>query len=310
MLLACAGAAFAQSLAYPVRPVRLIVPLAPGGGADTFGRYLAKHLTDGLGQQVIVDNRPGGGGLIGGELVARAAPDGYTLLVGGSGQIVGSLTHRKLDVRKAYAAIAIGMEQPSLLVVHPSLPAESVTDLIKLARSRPGALNYASADTGSTGHLAMEMFRTAARIEIVHVPYKGAGAALSDVISGQIPLLFSSPLGTMSFVRSGRLRALAVSSLRRMSGSPAIPTVAESGLPGFEASWFLGLLGPAGLPRDIVMRLNTETSKIVQRRDVQEWLVQQGGEAASGSPEEFAARIRAAVEKVEKVVREANLRLE
>ena len=202
------------------------------------------------------------------------------------------------------------MEQPSLLVVHPSLPAKSVAELIRFCRAQPGKLNYASPGNGSTGHLAMEMFRMAARVELVHIPYKGGGAALSDVISGQIPVLFSSPLGSMTFVRSGRLRALAVSSPKRMSGAPDIPTVAESGLPGFEAMWFLGLMGPAALPRDIVARLNTETVKIVQRRDVQEWLLQQGGEAAPGSAEEFAGRIKAQVEQVEKVVRSANLKFD
>jgi tripartite-type tricarboxylate transporter receptor subunit TctC len=307
-LLAFPRPALAQ--AYPVKPIRLIVPLAPGGGADTLGRYLAKHLTDILGQQVIVDNRPGGGGLVGGELVARAPPDGYTLLVGGSGQIVTSLTHGKLDVRKDYTPIAMAMEQPSLLVAHTSLPIRSVADLVKLSKARRGELNYASAGTGSTGHLAMEMFKTAARIELVHVPYKGAGAALTDVMSGQVPLLFSSPLGTLPFVKAGRLRALAVSGTRRMSGMPEIPTVAESGVPGFHATFFLGLLGPAALPRDIVTRLNTETVRIVQRRDVRDWLAQQGAEPVTGTPEDFAARIRTDLERTAKVVREAGLRLD
>lgn len=302
--------ALAQSPAYPLKPVRLVVPLAPGGGADTLGRYFARHLTDALGQQVIVENRPGGGGVIGGEFVARAAPDGYTLLIGGTGQIVGSLTRHRLDMQKDYTAIAMIMEQPSLLVAHVSLPVRNVRELISFARSRPGELNYGSAGTGSTVHLMMEMFRSAARIDIVHVPYKGAGAALTEVMAGQVSLLFSSPLGTLPFVKAGRLRALAVSGMRRMTALPEVPTVAESGLSGFDAMAFLGLLGPAALPREIVMRLNAETVRITQRRDVKDWLAQQGADPAAGTPEQFAERIRADTEKLAKAIRDAHVQVD
>jgi tripartite-type tricarboxylate transporter receptor subunit TctC len=302
-------APFAYSQSYPAKVVRIIVPLAPGGGADTFGRYLARQLSDSLGQQFIVENRPGGGGLIGGEHVARAAPDGYTLLVGGSGQIAVSLTHRRLDIERDFTPIVLAMDQQFLLVVHPSLPVTNVRSLIALAKSRPGELIYASAGTGSAGHLAMEMLNTAAGINLLHVPYKGAGAALADVMAGQVAIIFSSPLGTMPIVRTGRLRAIATSGARRTAALPEIPTVAESGVPGFETSSFLGLLGPAGLPREIVAKLNVEVVRIVQRPETRDWLLKQGAEPAPGSPEQFAARIRGDLERLGKLVRALNLKL-
>ena len=301
------GAANAQT--YPVKPVRLIVPLAPGGGNDTLARFMAKQLTESIGQQVIVENRPGGGGLVGGEFAARAAPDGYTLVVSGSGLLVVTLAYAKLDMRKDFTPIALIGEYASLLVVHPSLPVKSVADLIRFAKSRPGQLNYGSAGTGSAGHLVMEMFRTRAGIDMVHVPYKGAGPALTEVMAGQVSILFSNPLGSAGFVKAGRLRPLAVSGPRRVAALPDVPTVAESGLPGFNSTFFLGLMGPAGLPRDIVMRLNGETVKSLQRRDVQDWLAAQGMDPLGGSPEDFAARIRTDIETMAKVIRDAGVRL-
>ena len=299
----------AQGPAYPVKPVRIIVPLAPGGGADTFGRFIGRHLSDAMGQQFIVENRPGGGGLVGGEYVARAAPDGYTLLVGGSGQIATSLTHRRLDLERDFTPIVLAMDQQFLLVVHPSLPVANVAHLIKFARARPGEISFASAGTGSAGHLAMELFNLTAGIKLLHVPYKGAGAALADVISGQVPIIFSSPLGTVPIVRAGRLRALATSGAQRMAALPDIPTIAESGVPGFRTSSFLGLLGPAGVPRDIVGRLNAETVRIVQRPEARDWLLKQGAEPAPGTPEQFAERIRGDLERLGKLVSMLNLKI-
>ena len=299
---------FAQQ--YPSKVVRLVVPLAPGGGNDTLARYLAKPLTEALGQQVVVENRAGGGGLVGGEFVARAAPDGYTLMIGGSGQLVVTLLHRKPDVREDFTAISGVLEYASLLMAHPSLPVRTVADLVKLAKARPGQINYGSAGFGSAGHMGMEMLRIAAGIDLVHVPYKGAGPALTEVMAGQVQLLFSNPLGGIGAVRAGRVRAIAVSGKARLSTMPDVPTVSESGIPGFETTLFLGLLGPAGMPREIVMRLNSDTVKSVQRRDFQEWLVQQGAEPAAGTPEAFATRIRSEMDKLVKVVREARIKLE
>ncbi len=306
---ALAGASGAHSQSYPAKPVRLVVPLAPGGGNDTLARYVGKYLTESLGQSVVIENRAGGGGLAGGEFVARAAPDGYTLIMTGSGLIVVTLTHRQLDLQRDFTPIAMVGEYAALLVSHPSLPVKSARDVIALAKSRPGQLNFASAGNGSAGHLVMEMFRSAAGIDVVHIPYKGAGPAATEVMAGQVSLLFNNPLGSMQHVRAGRLRALAVSGSRRIAAMPDVPTIAESALPGFDVTFFLGLLGPLGLPREIVTRLNTETVKILQRREIQDALALQGMEAVSGTPEDFAARIRSDLEKTAKVVRDSGMRL-
>jgi tripartite-type tricarboxylate transporter receptor subunit TctC len=305
--LTASGMVHAQS--YPSKPVRLVVPLAPGGGNDTLARYLGKYLTESLGQSVIIENRTGGGGLAGGEYAARSAPDGYTLIVAGSGLIVVTLTHKQLNFQRDFTPITNIGEYAALLVTHPSLPVKNVRELIKLAQSQPGQLNFASAGNGSAGHLVMEMFRSAARIDVVHIPYKGAGPAATEVMAGQVSLLFNNPLGSMPHVKAGRLRALAISGARRITAMPDVPTIAESGLPGFEATFFLGLLGPLGLPREIVTRLNAETVKIVQRREVQDALALQGMEAVSGTPEDFAARIKSEMNKTAKVVRESGMRL-
>jgi tripartite-type tricarboxylate transporter receptor subunit TctC len=309
---ACAAfacCALAQAQGYPAKPIRLVVPLAAGGGNDTLARYVGKYLTESLGQAVVVENRAGGGGLAGGEYVARSAPDGYTLVVAGSGLIVVTLTHKQFNFQRDLSPIALIGEYATLLVCHPSLPAGNVRELIKLAKSKPGQLNFASAGNGSAGHLVMEMFRFAAQIDVVHIPYKGAGPAATDVMAGQVSLLFNNPLGSIPHVKSGRLRALGISSARRVGAMPDVPTIAESGLPGFEATFFLGLLGPLALPRDIITRLNTETVRIVQRRDFQDLLALQGMEAMSGTPDDFAARIKSEMEKTAKVVRESGMRL-
>ena len=307
MLAACAGLAHAQS--YPVKPIRVVVPIAPGGGNDILARFFARQVTEGLGQQLVVENRPGGGGIIGGEYVARAAPDGYTLIFGGSGLVVATLTHRKLDMLKDFTPIAAVGEYASLLVVHPSLPVKTVAELIRFAKARPGQLNYGSAGTGSAGHLVIEMFRVRAGLDMVHVPYKGAGPALTEVMAGQVSLLFSNPLGSAPLVKAGRLRPLAVSGTRRIAILPEVPTVAESGLPGFSSTFFLGVMGPGGLPRDIVMRLNGETQKAVQRRESQDWFATQGLDALGGSPEALATRIRTEIDTLAKVILDAGVRL-
>ena len=309
ILAAFNGFPVAQAQSYPLKAIRLVVPLAPGGGNDTLARYVGKSLTESLRPSVVIENRTGGGGLAGGEYVARSAPDGYTLIVAGSGLIVVTLAHKHLNFQRDFTPIAMIGEYAALLVTHPSLPVTSVRELIKFAKSRPGQLNFASAGNGSAGHLVMEMFRSAAKIDVVHIPYKGAGPAATELMAGQVSLLFSNPLGSMPHVKTGRLRALAISSSRRIAAMPEVPTVAESGLPGFDATFFLGLLGPLGLPRDIVTRLNAETVRIVQRRDVQDMLTLQGMEAMSGTPEDFATRIKSETEKTAKVVRESGMQL-
>lgn len=312
LLLALLGGSptvFAQPASYPAKPVRIIVGLAPGGGADTFARFIARNLTETLGQQVVVENRPGAGGLIGGEYVARSAADGYTLLVGGSGQLAASLSHRRMDPERDFTPIVLAMEQYFLLTVHPSFPATHVAALIKLAKARPGDMLYASAGAGSAGHLAMEMFNMTAGIKMIHVPYKGAGAALADVMAGQVPIIFSSPLGTVPVVKSGRLRALATSGPKRMSALPEVPTIAEAALPGFGTASFLGIYGPPGLPREIVTRINGDVARIIDRPENREWLIRQGAEPGAGTPEQFAARIRTDVDRLGKVIRAIELKL-
>jgi len=300
-------AVFAQ--AYPTKPIRFIVPLAPGGGADTFARFLARPMSQVLGQQVIVENRPGGSGTIGGEYVVRSAPDGYVLLIGGTGQLVASITQRKIDMERDFTPIALGMDQPYLLTVHPSLPVRTVDELVKFVRARPGDVIYASAGMGTAGHIAMELLRMATKVEMVHVPYKGAGAALADVVAGQVPIIFSSPLGTVPLVRAGRLRALAVGSAQRMAALPEVPTVHEAGVKGFSAAAFLGLFGPPNLPRDLVNRLSGEMIKIIQRPESAEWLTKQGAEPAPGTPEQLAERVRSDLDRMNRLIRDFNLKL-
>jgi tripartite-type tricarboxylate transporter receptor subunit TctC len=301
----------AQPQSYPAKPVRLVVPLAPGGGNDILARYVGKHLTDGLGQQVVIENRAGAGGMMGTEFVARAAPDGYTLLMGGSGQmVINPGFHRKYDPLRDFAPISLVGGFASLLVVHPSLPVKTVNDLIRLAKSRPGQINYASSGNASSGHLAMELFRTMAGINIVHIPYKGAGPALTDVMAGQVSLLFNNPVASIPYVKAGRLRGIAVTGTKRLIAIPDVPTVGESGLPGFDATNWLGLFAPAGTPRDIVARLNSEVVKILQRQDVQDWLAQQGFEPGGNTPEQFAAKIKSDTDKWAKVIRDSGTRLD
>lgn len=311
IVMAClAVRAWGQSPTYPVKPIRFIVPLAPGGGADTFARFLARQMAPALGQQVVVDNRPGGSGTIGGEYVVRSAPDGYTLMVSGTGQLVASITHRKVDIERDFTPIALGMDQPYLLTVHPSLPVRNLDQFIKFVRARPGEVIYASAGMASAGHIAMELLRTAMKVEMIHVPYKGAGAALADVVAGQVPIIFSSPLGTVPLVRTGRLRALAVSSAHRMSALPEVPTVHEAGVKGFATAAFLGLFGPAGMPRDVVGRLSTEVLRVIERPETREWLLQQGAEPAPGTPEQLAERVRSDVARIRKLLRDTQLKLD
>ncbi len=308
-LMSCLPGVHAQT--YPVKPIRLVVPLAPGGGNDLLGRYISKLLSESLGQPIVVENRAGGDGNIGVEYVARSAPDGYTLLMGGAGQLaVPARGVRKYDPVRDFAPLSMIGEFSSLLAVHPSVPARNVAELVRFAKARPGQINYASSGTGSTGHLVMEMFRLAVGINIVQIPYTGAGQALTDVMAGQVSMIFSNPLGSMPYLKSGRLRAIAVSSAQRVSALPELPTVAESGYPGFEATIWLSMLAPAGTPRDVVARLNSELVKIVQRPDVREWLNQQGLQPIGNTPEQFSNRLKTDIEKWDRVIREAGIKIE
>lgn len=298
---------------YPVKPIRLIVPLAPGGGNDIMSRYIGKYLAESLGQSVIIDNRPGASGIIGTELAARAPADGYTMFMGGSGQMsINPSLYRKLpyDPHRDFSPVTMVVEFPSLLTVHPSLPVKRVSDLIKLAKSRPGQLNYASSGNGTGSHLAMELFKTMAGVNIVHVPYKGAGPALADLISGQVSLLFNNPLSSMPHAQAGRIRAVAVTGTKRLLAMPDMPTVGESGLPGFEATIWLGLFAPAGTSQEIIARINAETVGVLNRLETRDWIAKRGMEPAGSTPEQFAARVNADAVKWEKVIRDSGARVD
>jgi tripartite-type tricarboxylate transporter receptor subunit TctC len=291
---------------YPEKAVRIVVPFAPGGSTDIVGRIMSQKLSERLKQSVVIDNRGGGGGNIGSDMVAKAAPDGYTLLIG----TVGSLTinpslYRKMpyDPLKDLTPIAYFGSTPNILVCHPSLPARSVQGLVELAKSKPGQLNYASAGIGGSVHLAAELFKSVAKVEMVHVPYKGSGPALIDLLGGQTQLMFSTMPPALPHVKSGRLRALGMTGARRSPLVPDLPTIAESGLPGYEITQWWGLLGPAGLPLPIVTRLNSEVNAILQQADVKERYASEGADTAPNTPAWFASYMGREVAKWARVVR-------
>jgi tripartite-type tricarboxylate transporter receptor subunit TctC len=309
--LPAAGAAHAQQN-YPVRAIRLIVPSSPGGGTDITARIIAPKLGEFLGQQVVVENRPGAGTMIGGEVVARAAPDGYTLLMGISTLAINPAIYRRVpyDALRDFAPISQVVALPNILVVHPSLPVKTVKELIAFARARPGQINFASAGVGTNPHLSMELFLSMAGLKMVHVPYKGSGQGVIDLIAGHVSVMTPSIITALSYVRNGRLRALGVTSAKRASGAPDIPTIAEAGLPGYEAVQWFGVLAPAGTPREIVTRLHGEIVRVLQVADVRQRLLQDGAEPVGSTPEEFGAFIRAETAKWAKVARDIGIRPE
>jgi tripartite-type tricarboxylate transporter receptor subunit TctC len=310
ILAAAAQSAFAQT--YPTRPIRIICPYVAGGGSDFVARTIAQKLTDTVGQSVVVDNRPGGGTNIGAELVARAAPDGHTIFLGGTPATVNVTLYKKLpfDALTDFAPITMTTVAPNLLVVHPSLPVRTVKELMTLAKSRPGQLTYGSAGIASSNHLSGALFKTMAGIDIVHVPYKGGGAAVTDLLAGNISMYFSTTPSSMPHVRTGRLRALAVTSVRRSDIVPNIPTMAEAALPGFEMSAWHALFAPAATPPAIVKKLADEVVRALRQADVKERLASQGVDAVGTTPEELAAIVRENVAKYAKLVKAADIRIE
>jgi len=310
LLIGAAGSMRAQD--YPTRTVRFIVPYVPGGGVDFVGRTLAQKLSDSWGQAVIVDNRPGGGTNIGSELVARAAPDGYTLLIGGVPNTVNVTLYPKLsyDLIRDFAPVILLDTAPNVLAVHPLVPAKSVRELIALAKAHRGALTYASAGIGSSNHLSGELFRTMAQIEIVHIPYKGGGAAVTDLLGGHVTMYFGTTPSTMPHVRSGKLRALGVTTAKRTRAAPDVPTIAESGLPGYEQSAWHGLLAPAATPQTIIATLHAEVLRVLRSQDVTDRFAVQGIEVIGSSPAEFAVFIKQDIAKYEKLVKTAGIRID
>jgi tripartite-type tricarboxylate transporter receptor subunit TctC len=309
--LACAlGAACACAHAqYPQKPIRLISPFAPGGGASTIARMIAPELTEAWGQSVVVDNRPGAGGSIGTELAARAPADGYTLLMATASTIVINPLVGKVpfDPIKDFAPIVHTATVPLVLVVHPSVQAKSVKELVALAQTPSARINYASSGEGTTSHLAAELFMKTAKVQMVHVPYKGGGQAIIDLVAGHVQTGFVNILEALPQVNAGRLRALAVSTAKRSQVASSLPTVAEAGVPGYEVIQWSGVLAPAGLPRELVAKLNGEIARVLARREIRQKLVDSGAEPGGGAPAEFGAMIRSEIAKWTKVVQTVKL---
>ena len=310
VLAALPGIAFAQT--YPTKPLRIIVPFPPGAATDITGRYIAAKLGETLGQQAIVDNRPGANGTVGLDLAARAAPDGHTLVIGQTGNLAISpgLTKVGYDPLRDFSPITMILSSPHVVAVHPSLPVRSLKDLIALAKARPGQLNYASTGSGSAGHLGVERLKKTVNIDLVHVPYKGGVQGMTDIVAGHVVMIFTSVMSTQSFARAGKLRMLAVASGQRSPSAPDVPTVAESGIPNFEVTSWWGLLGPAALPKDVLVRLNGETVKIVASADARERLGSLGADLQTGTPEQFAAYIRTEHARWGQLIRETGARVD
>ena len=305
------GIAVAQT--YPTKSIRLIVPFPPGGSTDLMGRVLGAKLGEAFNQQVIVENRPGASGMIGNELVARAAPDGHMLTMGTIGAMSVNVSLFKsvpYDSTRDFAPITLTGNVENLLVVHPSLPVRTVKDLITLAAARPGMLIFASSGTGNAPHLAGELFNQTAKVNMVHLPYKGGGPAMIDLAAGQVSLSFASMPSSLPFAKSGKLRALAVGGAKRSPAAPEIPTVAESGVPGFEVTDWQGLLAPAKTPAAVIERLNRETIRILNERDVKDRLAAAGLQVVTSTPVQFADFIRAEIDKWGKVIRSAGIKPE
>jgi len=295
----------AQDDEYPTQPIRLIVPYTAGGGVDKVARVVGEKLGQALGQPVIIDNRGGASGNIGTNVAAKAAPNGYTIVMGAAALAINVSLYNKLpfDTVNDLTPVILLTKTPNILVVHPKVPARSVKELIALAKSRPGVLNYASAGSGTTPHMAGELFRSMAGVDIVHVPYKGSGPAVNAMLAGEVDLMLSPALTVLPHVKSGRLVALGMSGDERSQAFPDIPTIAEAGLPGYEAAQWYGVLAPAGTPPAIVARLNKELGKIIHLPDVKASLESEGSEPVGGTPDEFAAYIKAEISRWSSVIR-------
>lgn len=298
---------------YPSKPIRIVVPFAAGGSTDILARNIAQRLNESMRSPVIVDNRPGGAGVVGADHVAKSAADGYTLLMGtNTTHAVAPHLYSKLPYNplRDFIPISEVAYNPQFLDVHPSIPARSVKELIALARARPGELNFGTAGQGTTAHMAMELFRSMAKIDMVHVPYKGTGPAMNDLLGGHLSPMFDVVLTTLPHMKAGRIRVLGVSSLQRVEVAPEVPTIAESGLPGYEALVWFGLFVPAGTPSDIVARLSSEVATIVRHPKLTEAFRLQGLTPVGSTSADFAIRVRKEHERWGKVIREAGIRLD
>jgi tripartite-type tricarboxylate transporter receptor subunit TctC len=309
----CAAVAVCAQQSYPNKPIRLIVGFAPGGGTDILARALGQPLAEMLGQQLTIDNRAGAGGVIATELGARAAPDGYTLLVGSSaGFAINPNLMAKLpyDPVKDFAPVGMFATLSYVVDVHPSLPVKTLGDFIALARAQPGAINYGTAGQGSSTHLAVEQFAQMAGVRMTHVPYKGNTPAMTALLSGEVAMVFDPVPTSMPMIKSGRVRALAVTTARRSALLPEVPTVAEAGVKGYEAGNWFGIFAPAGTPKEIVERLNAAINKAMTRADVKDKLAGQGADALIGSPADLAALVQRELAKFAKIIKSAGVRIE
>jgi tripartite-type tricarboxylate transporter receptor subunit TctC len=315
-----AAAVFASSASvvhaqsYPTRPVRLIIPFSPGGAADVPGRIIAERLTQAMGQQVVVENRPGAGSTIGSEAAARAAPDGYTLFMISNTHFVGAALHRqriKFDPLNDYTPVTQVTSAPNLLIVHPSLPVKNVKDLIALAKARPGEINYASSGNGSTQHLTGALFATMARINMTHIPYRGSGPVTADLLAGQVQVAFPGIAGMLPHIKSGRLRPLGVTGNKRSPELPQVPTISEAGVKGYEMIAWFGIAGPRGLPQDIQMKLHSDLMKVLKTPEMEKRLRGVGQDIAyQERPDQFFAFMKTEAAKWAKVVQDSGAKVE
>jgi len=308
---AAAGAAFAQA-GYPGKPVRMVVPSSAGGGTDIVARIIAPELSKRLGQQVVIDNRPGAGTMIGIEVAAKSPPDGYTLLMGLSTLAINSALYKKVpyDPVRDFAPITVAVTSASILVVHPSLPVKTLKELISFARARPGQLNYASAGIGTYPQMTYELFLSMAKLKMVHIPYKGTAPAMIDMLAGQVATMAATVLTGLPHIRTGRLRPLGITSAKRNAVVPDIPTVAEGGLPGYESVQWYAVLAPAQTPRNIIAKLHTELVHVLHSPEIKKRFAADAAETVGNTPEEFARHIRSELDKWEKVAREAGIQPE
>lgn len=309
-LIAGLAAQTAPAQNYPTRAIRLVVPSSPGGGTDITGRILAQKLSEQLGQQVVVDNRAGAGTTIGNDLVAKSAPDGYTLLMGISTLAINPSMYAKLpyDALRDFAPISQAVAVPNILTVHPSVPAKTVKEFIALAKAKPGSLTFGSAGLGTSPHLSGELFKTLTRIDMVHVPFKGSGQSVISLLAGEIGANFPSVPTAISYIKAGRLRALGVTTVKRTQALPDVPSIEEAGLAGYEATQWFGVLAPAATPRAIIERLYQEVSRALRAPEVKERLNAEGAEVVASTPEEFAGYIKSETEKWTRVIKAAGIK--
>lgn len=312
LMLLCLAAQSAFAQAWPSKTIRYIVPFPPAGATDILARWVAEKLIPVLGQSVVVENRAGAAGAVGTELVARSAPDGHTILMATAAQSISETLYTKqpFSFQRDLAPVALIARVPNVMEVHPSVPAKTVKEFIALAKSRPGQLNYASSGSGTTLHMSGELFKLLAGVDMLHVPYKGSAFALTDLMAGQVSVMFDNLPASMPYIKSGRLRALAITSATRYPGMPGLPTVAESGVPGYESSAWFGVVVPTGTPREAVTRLNAEINRAINLPDMRERFAQQGAIPAPGTPEEFGAYIASEIAKWAKVVKASGARVD